>query len=145
MTSERTTRQKRIDPRLRGGRLDGRAFQRLRTWRVTSWRPPRGSRQMRLGPFDVTEDQIADTWTRFTPMVNRLLQVEADRNRMRGSALSFTEVEHIPDEGVDFELRGAPETDWLPAGDSAWQFKRGDYEPAECAKEFAGAAGLMRS
>jgi hypothetical protein len=46
---------------------------------------------------------------------------------------------NLADGGVDAAVRGAPSTDYLPAGDSAWQFKQGDLRPAACATEFANA------
>ncbi|HVA07942.1 MAG TPA: hypothetical protein VNG12_14475, partial [Acidimicrobiales bacterium] len=94
---------------------------------------------MALGPFDVDEDQITRLGTGFTPFVSALIETEAARNRIDGSDFTFTTVEHIPDEGVDFEVRKAPATDWLPEGRSAWQFKRGDYEPVMAANEFGRA------
>ena len=37
-------------------------------------------------------------------------------------------------------MRSAPAgNDWIPEGDSAWQFKRFDLHPAGCAEEFGGA------
>ncbi|MCY4369953.1 MAG: hypothetical protein OXF41_11205 [bacterium] len=60
---------------------------------------------------------------------------------MAGSSLVLNRVETIPDGGVDAEITDAPAGgEWIPEGDSVWQFKRSNLYPKECAEEF-GRAG----
>lgn len=91
------------------------------------------------GPFDVDADRIRRLDSMFTPFVNQLLRTEVSAHRLRGHTLSVTREENTPDGGVDAELDGASETDYLPAGTSAWQFKRTNLTPAACEEEIAGA------
>ncbi len=94
---------------------------------------------MTLGPFDITPKRIEDLDVRFTPFVNRLLDLEVRAAGLQGHHLSINYNETTPDGGVDAALRDAPQTDYLPSGDSAWQFKRSGYGPTACAGEFAEA------
>ncbi|MYC84646.1 MAG: hypothetical protein F4X18_03890 [Acidimicrobiia bacterium] len=49
-------------------------------------------------------------------------------------------VETIPDGGVDAEVTDAPAGgEWIPEGDSVWQFKRSNLYPKDCAEEFGRA------
>jgi len=95
---------------------------------------------MSLGPFDIGADRIQALGTRFTPFVNRLLELEVAANTMRGWRLSINSNETTPDGGVDAALSAASETDYLPEGSSAWQFKRTNFGPKQCADELEGAA-----
>jgi len=94
---------------------------------------------MTLGPFDIAPERVESLGPSFTPFVNRLLEVEARRYGLEGHRLSVNYNETTPDGGVDASLRGAPSTDYLPAGDSAWQFKRSNLGPKACADEFEHA------
>jgi hypothetical protein len=92
-----------------------------------------------MGPFDIAPERIEALRAGFTPFVNRLLDVEARHHGLQRHLLSVNLKENLADGGVDAAVRGAPSTDYLPAGDSAWQFKQGDLRPGACATEFAGA------
>jgi hypothetical protein len=94
---------------------------------------------MSLGPFDVTATQIESLGARFTEFVNRLLDAEGAAHGLAGNRVSVNIKDTTPDGGVDAAIRGAPPTDWLPHGDSAWQFKRGNLGPKPCAAEFGKA------
>jgi len=60
-----------------------------------------------LGPFDIGADQIKALGARFTPFVNRLLDLEAKAHGLKGHLLTITTEEHTADGGVDAALRGA--------------------------------------
>ncbi len=94
---------------------------------------------MTLGPFDISPERVNALGTRFTPFVNRLLDLELRANAMSGHQLSINVNETTPDEGVDASVRAAPPSDYLPTGDSAWQFKRSSFGPKACADEFEKA------
>lgn len=94
---------------------------------------------MTLGPFDIPSERIQALGPSFTAFVNRLLDLEARRHGLQGYLVSVNSNETTPDGGVDASVRGAPLTDYLPAGDSAWQFKRTGLGPQACADEFADA------
>lgn len=94
---------------------------------------------MTLGPFDITSERITSLGPSFTPFVNKLLEVEARAHGLHGHQISITRNETTPDGGVDAALRSAPQTDYLPAGHSAWQFKRSNLGPKDCGEEFKGA------
>jgi hypothetical protein len=96
-----------------------------------------------LGPFAVTPTQITGLGAAFTPFVNALLRVEVAAAGLSGSLITTTYQENVGDEGVDAGLSRVVETRYIPAGDSAWQFKRGDLPPAKCKTELAGAAGAL--
>ncbi|HEV3321880.1 MAG TPA: hypothetical protein VG147_06765 [Solirubrobacteraceae bacterium] len=83
--------------------------------------------------------QIERLGNRFTPFVNLLLEVEVGAQGLAGHNLAINYKENIGDGGVDAGVRDATQTDWLPAGDSAWQFKTADHSPKECAAELEGA------
>lgn len=93
-----------------------------------------------LGPFDVTADQIVRLTNGFTPAINQLLAAETAAAKFAQSSLVLTNAENVPDGGVDAAIRSAPTGgDWIPEGDSAWQFKRSGLSPGECAAEFKKA------
>lgn len=94
---------------------------------------------MTLGPFDISAERVNALGARFTPFVNRLLDLEVRANAMYGHQLSVNVNETTPDEGVDASVRGAPVSDYLPTGDSAWQFKRSSFGPKACADELEKA------
>lgn len=95
---------------------------------------------MPLGPFDITATRIVALGTRFTEFVQRLLDVEMRAHSVAGHLLTYNIVETTADGGVDAATRQAPSgSDWLPPGDTAWQFKRYDLYPEACAAELTGA------
>ena len=94
---------------------------------------------MTLGPFDITAERVEALSTRFTPFINKLLELEILGNRIQGHLLATNSNETTPDGGVDASIRNSPGTDFVPAGDSAWQFKRTGLGPQACADEFQGA------
>lgn len=95
---------------------------------------------MTLGPFDISAARITSLGVRFTPFVNRLLDLEVRSNALAGHLLSVNVNETTPDGGVDASVRDASSSDFIPTGDSAWQFKRSGFGPKPCADEFAKAA-----
>src|SRR4051812_4061464 len=92
-----------------------------------------------MGPFDVTIAHIETLGARFTEFVSRLLEVESRAHGLSGHLLTYDIKDTTPDGGVDAATRNAPATDWLPGGDTAWQFKRTDLGPKGSGDEFAGA------
>ncbi|KKW65050.1 hypothetical protein AAV95_08895 [Mycolicibacterium elephantis] len=96
-----------------------------------------------LPPFAVAPEQIARLGDSFTPFVNQLLDVETAAAGMDGVTLTTTYRVNLADGGVDAGIRRAVETRWLPAGDSAWQFKAGDLSPQKCADELKDAAEAL--
>ena len=96
-----------------------------------------------LGPFSVSPRQIMDLGTNFATFVNELLRLELASAGLSGGHLATTYRENVSDEGVDTGLRHAVETRYLPAGDSAWQFKAGDLEPAKCREELGKAIAAL--
>jgi hypothetical protein len=92
---------------------------------------------MPSGPFEITFDQIMALRTGFTPFVNKLLEVEVADHGIAGHQLTITLNETTPDGGVDAAVRGSPGTGWIPAGDSAFQFKRSSQSALDCERELA--------
>lgn len=96
-----------------------------------------------LGPFSVKPTQVASLGAAFTPLVNELLRREVAAAALSGTVLTTTYQENVGDEGVDAGLIRAVETRFIPEGDSAWQFKRGDLPPAACKSELEGASAAL--
>lgn len=93
-----------------------------------------------LGPFSVDPSQVTGLGgAMFQQLVSRLLAAELAAAKMTEVALRTTHKENIGDEGVDALVEAAAATRWIPAGDSAWQFKAGDLSPKKCADELDGA------
>lgn len=93
-----------------------------------------------FGPFSVDPAQVVGLGgALFQNLVNRLLAAEVASAGMAGSDLHTSYQENVGDRGVDAGLYTATPTTWLPAGDSAWQFKAGDLGPEGCAAELEGA------
>jgi hypothetical protein len=92
------------------------------------------------GPFDIAPERIVGLGPAFSEFVNRVLERQLRSQNIAGHLLSITREENTGDGGVDAALREATASDWLPAGTSAWQFKRTDLQPQKAAKEFAGAS-----
>lgn len=95
---------------------------------------------MTFGPFDITPERIEALGDRFTIFFNRLLQKEAADHQLHGFLLGLNVNEDATDGGVDATTTGAPETDYLPAGTTAWQFKRTNFSETQCVAEFEGAS-----
>jgi hypothetical protein len=102
-----------------------------------------GARTGLLGPFSVSPRQIMDLGTNFATFVNELLRVELASAGLSGGHLTTTYRENLSDQGVDAGLRHATETRYLPAGDSAWQFKAGDLPPDKCRAELRKATAAL--
>ncbi|SKC50376.1 hypothetical protein [Okibacterium fritillariae] len=99
-----------------------------------------------FGPFSVDPAQVAALGgANFGQFVARLLATESAAHGMAGTALETTYLENVGDGGVDAGLRGATRTEWVPAGDSAWQFKAGDLGPAKCKEELEGATKAIET
>ena len=94
---------------------------------------------MAFGPLDITADRISALGPRFTEFVNRLLDLEGRARGLAGYRLTVNIIETIGDEGVDAATRQVPEGDWIPAGNTAWQFKRSNLGPKACADELGDA------
>ena len=92
---------------------------------------------MSPGPFDIDYTQIMALGPKFTRFVNKLLQNEIADHRIAGHSLTITHNEDARDGGVDAALRGSPGTDWLPPGDTAFQFKGTSFSASACANELA--------
>lgn len=92
-----------------------------------------------LGPFEISAERVESLGGRFTQFVNKLLELETSAQGMRGHQLAVTSNESTPDGGVDASLRGSIGSDFLPSGNSAWQFKRSGFGPTACAAELSGA------
>ena len=98
-----------------------------------------------MRPFEVSARDVSRLDAGFSVTVNRLLEAEGARAGMVASALVLNSVDELADGGVDAAIRDAPAGGaWIPEGDSAWQFKRSDLQPAECAAEFGGAIWAHR-
>lgn len=93
-----------------------------------------------FGPFSVDPAQVVGLGgALFQNLVSRLLAAEAASAGIAGSDLHTSYQDNVRDQGVDAGLYAATETTWIPAGDSAWQFKAGDLSGAACAAELEGA------
>ncbi|MGX7681717.1 hypothetical protein ACSMXN_22780 [Jatrophihabitans sp. DSM 45814] len=92
-----------------------------------------------LGPYAVTSTQVGALGQSFTPLVNALLRAEVAVAGLSSVAITTTDIENIGDRGVDVGITRAVESRHIPAGESAWQFKRGDLAPAKSKQELRGA------
>ncbi len=92
-----------------------------------------------LGPFEVGAEQVERAGVGFTRLVNQVLALEALRAGMRSHQLRVDSQDESPDGGVDAQLFCDRGTVRIPAGESVWQFKRGDLPPAKCREELRGA------
>jgi hypothetical protein len=93
-----------------------------------------------FGPFSVDPGQVVGLGgALFQNLVSRLLAAEVAKAGMAGSDLHTSYKDNIGDQGVDAGICAAAATNWIPAGDSAWQFKAGDLGPEGCAAELEGA------
>lgn len=97
-----------------------------------------------VGPFSVDAKQVEGLdGPGFEDLVGRLLEAEIARAGLAGWTLTQTYRTNAADGGVDAGLSNSTSTSWLPAGDSAWQFKAGDLPPAACEKELRGATAAV--
>jgi hypothetical protein len=97
-----------------------------------------------FGPFTIEPASISRMGAAdFGSFVGRLLATEVAAHGMAGVTLETTYLENVGDGGVDAGLRHAFKTSWIPAGDSAWQFKAGDLGPAKCREELKGATRAL--
>jgi hypothetical protein len=94
---------------------------------------------MALGPFEIAVEQIEALGLRFTPFVNRLLAIEWRAAGLGGATLTISSQENVADGGVDAATRDAVAAGWIPAGSTAWQFKRTNLDPKECERELRRA------
>lgn len=92
-----------------------------------------------FGPFTISAERVSLLGNTFTVFVNRLLTAEVQAAGLAGTSLRATYRDNVSDEGVDAELNSGVSTNWIPAGESAWQFKAGDLGPADCKTELRGA------
>lgn len=97
-----------------------------------------------LGPFSVDPSQVAGlTGGDFANLVGRLLDAERAQAGMDGAVLTMTHRINAGDGGVDAHIRRAIGTNWIPVGESAWQFKAGDLGPESCKTELRGATAAL--
>lgn len=95
---------------------------------------------LEFGPFSVNPAQIAGLGGAvFQELINRLLDTEVASAGLNGIDLHTSYKANVGDKGVDAALYSSTDTEWVPAGDSAWQFKAGDLGPESCASELEGA------
>jgi hypothetical protein len=93
-----------------------------------------------FGPFAVRAEQIVSLGPEsFTEFINKLLDVENAAVGWVGQTLRTTYRYNVNDGGVDAALIASQGTKWLPAGDSVWQFKSGDFSAGDCASELKKA------
>lgn len=87
------------------------------------------------GPFTVEINRVQALGSAFASVVNDLLAAEVAKSGLRQYQLAISFKEDTADGGVDAALQSTVAGDWLPDGDSVWQFKSADRSPAECAAE----------
>lgn len=95
---------------------------------------------IRRTPFDVEPKEIELLGPGFAAFVNSLLAAESARADLGGEQLRTGSRDNVADGGVDAHLVSSTRTRWLPEGDTAWQFKSGDLQPARCKTELRGAS-----
>lgn len=91
------------------------------------------------GPFEVDPNAVERLGPAFPFFVNDLLSAEVGRAGLKGYQLDINVRTTTPDGGVDAALWSGVATNWLPAGNSAWQFKSSDLSPQECRDELRNA------
>jgi hypothetical protein len=93
-----------------------------------------------FGPFSVDPAQVTGLGgALFQELVNRLLTAEIAAAGLSSINLRTSYQSNVKDQGVDARLEAPRATDWVPTGDSAWQFKAGTLGPEGCADELADA------
>jgi hypothetical protein len=94
-----------------------------------------------FGPFSVNPDHLTGLGGAiFQELVSRLLAAEESAAGLSQVTLRTSHDTNKKDGGVDARTTISSATDWIPAGDCAWQFKAGTLGPEGCASEFEGAA-----
>jgi hypothetical protein len=94
-----------------------------------------------FGPFSVNPDHLTGLGgALFQELVSRLLAAEVAAAGLSQVTLRTSHDTNKKDGGVDAETTIVGATDWIPAGDTAWQFKAGTLGPESCADELDGAA-----
>jgi len=90
-------------------------------------------------PFEVRPKEVADLGDpAFVLVLNALLALEAQRAGIPPSDLDLSWKQHTPDGGIDASIKaGATNPDWIPQGESVWQFKSGNFRPAAIESEIA--------
>jgi len=92
-----------------------------------------------MPPFTIDPDQIVRLAGNFDVFVSHLLEAEQAAHGMAGHQLTFNKIVTATDGGVDAGIQDALRTDWLPKGNSAWQFKQNNPAAAACTKELRKA------
>lgn len=94
-----------------------------------------------FGPFSVNPDHLTGLGGAiFQELVSRLLTAEESAAGLSQLNLRTSHDTNKKDGGVDARTTIDTATDWIPAGDCAWQFKAGTLGPGGCASELEGAA-----
>ncbi|WCN83831.1 hypothetical protein [Micromonospora sp. LH3U1] len=94
-----------------------------------------------FGPFSVNPDHLTGLGgALFQELVSRLLAAEVAAAGLSQVTLRTSHDTNKKDGGVDAETTIVAATDWIPVGDTAWQFKAGTLGPEGCADELDGAA-----
>lgn len=94
-----------------------------------------------FGPFSVNPDHLTGLGGAiFQELVSRLLASEDSAAGLSQVTLRTSHDTNKKDGGVDARTTINSATDWIPAGDCAWQFKAGTLGPEGCASELEGAA-----
>jgi hypothetical protein len=97
------------------------------------------------GPFDVDPTEIANLKTSFVPFMRQLMLAERVKVRLTGDALRLAQNENEPDGGIDAAVSNTATSNWFPAGNSVWQFKRANVNPAALAKELRDAPAVQQA
>jgi hypothetical protein len=93
-----------------------------------------------FGPFSLDPAHLAGlTGALFQELGNRLLAAEVAAAGLASINLHTSYQSNVGDEGVDALVEAATSTEWMPLGNSAWQFKAGTMGPETCANELKGA------
>jgi hypothetical protein len=71
----------------------------------------------------------------FAGFVDALLSAEAAMHPLAPDKVVVTSRTDDPDGGIDAHVLDAPGSKWVPAGESLWQFKKGDITPKDAAAE----------
>lgn len=94
-----------------------------------------------FGPFSVDPDHLTGLGGAiFQELVSRLLAAEVSAAGLSQVTLRTSHDTNKKDGGVDARTTVNSGSDWIPAGDCAWQFKAGTLGPEGCASEFEAAA-----
>jgi hypothetical protein len=94
-------------------------------------------------PFSIDSDDIARLQpAEFVDLLSHLLFAEAERVGLPRTNVDTTLRLNDPDGGIDARVNdvGEPGTDWLPPGESIWQFRAGKQTAAKVKKELEKSA-----